>query len=76
MLDYTSTIKVTEGQMLDIMDLERERNHDQESYHTDGYTLVERKIHSQSDRYSGHVDFSYEEGITSIAACEGCPACG
>ena len=71
LLEVTNTVKVTEQQVLDDMDLERER----------GITI---KSHAIQMNYScnaqqyilnlidtpGHVDFSYEVS-RSIAACEG-----
>ena len=71
LLEFTNTIQVTEGQMLDDMDLEREK----------GITIKSHAIQMEyiykGEKYvlnlidtPGHVDFSYEVS-RSIASCEG-----
>ena len=71
LLEYTHTINITEGQMLDDMDLEKERGITIKSH------AIQMEYEYQGQKYilnlidtPGHVDFSYEVS-RSIAACEG-----
>jgi len=71
LLEYTNTIDITEGQMLDDMDLEKERGITIKSH------AIQMEYSYKGEKYilnlidtPGHVDFSYEVS-RSIAACEG-----
>ena len=71
LLEFTHTINITEGQMLDDMDLEKERGITIKSH------AIQMEYEYQGEKYilnlidtPGHVDFSYEVS-RSIAACEG-----
>ena len=72
LLEFTNTINITEGQMLDDMELEKERGITIKSH------AIQMDYEYKGEKYvlnlidtPGHVDFSYEVS-RSIAACEGC----
>lgn len=71
LLEYTKTIDVKENQVLDDMDLERERGITIKSH------AIQMEYEFENNKYvlnlidtPGHVDFSYEVS-RSIASCEG-----
>ena len=78
LLERTNTIKITQGQMLDNMDLEQERGITIKSH----AIQMEHRYNGSKEEFKGqnfvlnlidtpgHVDFSYEVS-RSIAACEG-----
>lgn len=80
LLERTDTIQITEGQMLDDMDLEKERGITIKSHAIQMdylYNGEKEELQSKTPYVlnlidtPGHVDFAYEVS-RSIAACEGC----
>ncbi len=80
LLERTNTIQITEGQMLDDMDLEKERGITIKSHAIQMdylYDGEKKELYSKTPYVlnlidtPGHVDFAYEVS-RSIAACEGC----
>jgi len=73
MLELTKTVehRKLREQMLDGMDLERERGITIKAHPVTMRTKAGTAgVRSQPDRHPGHVDFSYEVA-RSLAACEG-----